>query len=161
AVATFTADNSFELFINGKPAMKSDNWGAPTQADLAELLVAGDNMIAVKATNGGDSPNPAGAIGDIVAFGGEHEPQAILSTDAAWRVSEREETGWVEAKFDDSSWKPAAALGDWSVGPWNIARLVAQGGVVAQWAAKLPAGFRIRAALLPLDGLQSALGRPN
>src|SRR5262249_7504364 len=64
AVATFSADNSFELFINGKPAMKSDNWGAPVQADLAEFLVAGDNAIALKAVNGGSSPNPAGAIGD-------------------------------------------------------------------------------------------------
>jgi hypothetical protein len=61
AVATFTADNSFELFINGKSVGKSDNWNSPAQLDVTEALVTGKNIIGLKAANGGNSPNPAGA----------------------------------------------------------------------------------------------------
>ncbi len=50
---------------------KSDNWNAPLQADVADALIAGKNVIAIKAVNGGTSPNPAGAIGEVVAFGAD------------------------------------------------------------------------------------------
>ena len=161
AIATFSADNSFELFVNGKSVMKSDNWGAPAQADVAEFLKSGGNVIALKAANGGSSPNPAGTIGEIAALNAQGKLVALLSTDATWRVSETEAAGWLKSEFDGSSWRGASVLGDASVGPWNIAEIIARGAVVPQAVARLPAGFKIRAALLPLDSLQAALGRPN
>ena len=161
AIATFTADNSFELTINGKSLAKSDNWGAPVQVDATALLRPGKNIVAVKAVNGGNGPNPAGAIGEIVAFGTDGQVIAAIATDDSWRVSETEPVGWLKADFDDSSWKPASVLGDATVDPWNVAQILERSGAVVQASSALPVGFRMRAALLPLDALQGALGRPN
>ncbi len=161
SVATFTADNSAELWINGKMVGKSDNWSAPVQLDVTEAVNAGKNIVALKAANGGTGPNPAGAIGEIVAFSAEGKSFATLTTDDAWRVSEQEAAGWQKPDFDDSSWKAAVVLGDSSIGPWNVAAIAAKGITAATVKSQLPADFRVRAALLPLDPLQAALGRPN
>jgi hypothetical protein len=84
-----------------------------------------------------------------------------LATDDSWRVSEASAADWLKPNFDDSSWNPASVLGDATVGPWNIAQIIERTGTTIQANATLPATFRIRAALLPLDSLQAALGRPN
>jgi mono/diheme cytochrome c family protein len=161
AIATFTADNSCELFVNGKSVGKLDNWAMPFQVDVADALIAGKNVLAIKAANGGSSPNPAGVIGEVVALGADGKHVGLLSTDESWRVSEVEAAGWQKAEFSDSAWTAAAVLGDASVDPWQIEKSVAQGNLNSQVSAPLPAEFRIRAALLPLDSLQAALGRPN
>jgi hypothetical protein len=161
AIATFTCDNSFELFINGKSLAKSDNWGAPAQVDLTRALTAGKNVVALKATNGADAPNPAGVIGEIVVYDAVGKQSALLATDDSWRVSESAAADWLKPEFDGTSWKPASVLGDATVGPWNIAQVLERTGTTLQANATLPTGYRIRAALLPLDSLQAALGRPN
>lgn len=161
AVATFTVDNSFELVINGRPLTKSDNWGAPVQLDATGLLTAGKNVVAVKAINGGKEPNPAGVIGEIVVFDADGKQAALLATDESWRASEMDAAGWLNLDFDDSSWKSASVLGDATVDPWNVAQILERTGAVVQANPKLPATFRVRAALLQLDPLQAALGRPN
>jgi len=161
AVATFTADNSFELWINGKSVGKSDNWSTPAQIDVTEAVVPGKNVVALKAVNGGSGPNPAGAIGEIVTLSAEGKPISTLTTDDKWRVSEVEAAAWLKADFDASAWKAAVVLGDAGIGPWNVAAIVQQGVAAASVKAQLPADFRVRSALLPLDPLQAALGRPN
>jgi hypothetical protein len=161
AVATFTCDNAFELWINGTSVGKSDNWAAPVQFDVTELLLADKNIVALKATNGGTGPNAAGAIGEVVAFSDDGKPFATLTTDDSWQVSEAESAGWLKPDFDVSSWKAAAVLGDATIGPWNVAAIIEKGIAAATVKAQLPSDFRVRAALLPLDPLQAALGRPN
>src|SRR5262249_34050610 len=85
-----------------------------------------------------------------------------LSTDESWRVSGMEAAGWQNLEFEASSWKAAAPLGDSAVEPWKVDAIF-EGWIAkdVEEAAQLPPGFRIRAALLPLDSLQAALGRPN
>ena len=161
AIATFTADNSFELTINGKSLAKSDNWVSPVQVDVTRMLAAGKNIVAVTAVNGSDAPNPAGVIGEIVAFGADGKLLAVLATDDSWRVSEADVAGWLKLDFDDTSWKSASVLGDATVAPWNVAQILERTGAVVQPNSALPATFRVRAALLPLDSLQAALGRPS
>ncbi len=164
AVATFTADNSFELFINGKSVTRSSTWNAPVRLEAAQFLVAGKNLVAVKAANDGKEPNPAGLIGEIVVHNAKGEPIETLSTDETWRISGSESAGWQKPEFDDSSWTAAIALGDSAVEPWKVKAIV-EGRIAREVEAaaqlQLPPGFRIRAGLLPLDSLQAALGRPN
>jgi hypothetical protein len=162
AVATFTADNSFELFINGREVARSSTWNAPVHEEPTKSFVAGENVLALKAANGGKDPNPAGVIGEIVAYNAKGEPIETLSTDETWRISETESAGWQEPEFDDSSWTAAIALGDSAVEPWKV-KAILEGRVAkeVEETARLPTGFRIRAGLLPLDSLQAALGRPN
>jgi hypothetical protein len=162
AVTTFTADNSFELFVNGKSVTRSSTWESPVHIEATRLLVAGKNLVTVKAANGGKEPNPAGVIGEIVAYNANGELTETLSTDETWRISETEFAGWQKPEFDDSSWKPAIPLGVSSVEPWKV-KAILEGRVAkeVEETARLPTGFRIRAGLLPLDSLQAALGRPN
>lgn len=161
AIATLTADNSIEFFVNGKTLAKSENWNQPVQVDLADALVPGKNVLGIKAANGGTTPNPAGAIAEIVTFGADGKVQALLATDEIWRVSESEAAGWLGPEFRDTDWKPASVLGDSSVEPWRVAQAIGRGLSLALSVPQLPADFRVRAALLPLDPLQAALGRPN
>jgi Protein of unknown function (DUF1549)/Protein of unknown function (DUF1553)/Planctomycete cytochrome C len=161
AVATLTADNAFELFVNGQSLAKSDNWNAPVQVDVTAALIAGDNVIALSATNGGSTPNSAGAIAEIATISSEGKRLETLSTDASWHVAGNAPAEWTRADFDARGWKPASVLGDGTIGPWNVAELIKQGAVVSRHNAQLPEGFRVRASLLPLDSLQAALGRPN
>lgn len=161
ALATFTADNSFELFVNGQQVAKSDDWGAPALVEISGTLTAGLNVIALKATNGGNSANAAGAIGEIVILSSNGTRLATLSTDDTWQVIGNAPPEWTKSDFDASSWKKAVTLGDATVGPWEIAERVRQSPPTLQSAGRLPDDFRIRASLLPLDALQSALGRPN
>src|SRR5262249_49026158 len=120
AVATFTGDNSFELFINGKSVGKSENWNAPAQFHVTGTLVDGKNVVAVKAANGGSSPNPAGVIGEIASLSADGKVLATLSTDDTWQSSESETAGWLKAEFGPAKWKAAVVLGDTSISPWNI-----------------------------------------
>ena len=133
----------------------------PLQIDVTAALTAGKNVIAIKGTNGGSSPNPAGVIGEIATFGADGKPVALLSTDPTWRSANAESAGWLMPDFNDSAWKPAEALGNSSIDPWQIAAAVGKGFKFLRRDGSLPENFRIRAALLPLDALQAALGRPN
>jgi hypothetical protein len=155
ALAIIAADNHAQLIVNGLPVGKCDDWTAPVQVDVTGNLIAGKNVIAIVATNDGESPNPAGAIGEIVLLSAEGKRIAGLSTDDSWSYSTKDAPEWYKADFDASGWKKAAALGDAALGPWNMAARV------AQKYSPLPSGFRIRASLMPLDALQAALGRPN
>ncbi len=49
-----TADNSFELWVNGRKAGKGDNFHVASAFDVKRLLRAGTNVLAVAAENGGD-----------------------------------------------------------------------------------------------------------
>ncbi|MFN0054958.1 MAG: DUF1549 domain-containing protein [Planctomycetales bacterium] len=161
AIATVTVDNAFELFVNGQPVAKSENWNSPVQVDVARALQPGNNVIALRGTNGGNGPNAAGAIVEILALDEQGRTVETLVSDETWVVAGNAPAAWVQRDFDAASWKPASVLGDATVGPWNVAEIIRQGGASLQTTAQLPAGFRLRCALLPLDQLQAALGRPN
>ncbi len=95
AIATFTADNSFEFFINGNSLVKRFRQLELHRYRRTPLgcLRPGKNVVAVKAINGGNAPNPAGVIGEIVAFGRRWQIRRaalLLATDESWRVSEKE-----------------------------------------------------------------------
>jgi hypothetical protein len=161
ALATLTADNSIEFLVNGKTLAKSENWNQPVQVDLGDALRQGKNVIGLKAANGGTTPNPAGAIAEIIAWSADGKVLALLATDESWRVSETDPRGWLDAEFNDDGWKRASVLGDATIEPWRIAQSIGSNLSIAQASTALPPDFRVRAALLPLDSLQAALGRPN
>jgi hypothetical protein len=159
---TITADNSFELFVNGKKVTRSTTWDPPVRIEPTQFFVAGKNVVGVKAINAGKDPNPAGVIAEIAVYNAKGELTETLSTDETWRVSGTEAPGWQNLEYDAASWMAAAPLGDSAVEPWKVnAILEAWIAKDVEEAAQLPPGFRIRAALLPLDSLQAALGRPN
>ena len=119
-----TCDNFAALYVNGKPACKTDDelnagWRNPVQVDLKPLLAAGRNVLAVRAENfDSQNANPAGLLGVFqVEF--EQGPPIVLATGPAWKSCAKEQPGWAEPALDDSDWKTVKVLAKYGAGPWG------------------------------------------
>jgi alpha-L-rhamnosidase len=134
ASVVMCADNGFALFVNGKEALNGDDWHAPQRVEITELLKAGDNILAVAASNGGGSPNPAGLIGRVIVELADGR-QVTLETGSAWKAHNREQTGWREAGFDDAGWSAAQEITKPGGAPWG--QLQSQENTPAPWVRKL------------------------
>ncbi len=122
ATCTVAADNSYALFINGAKAAAGYDFGRTNSFDVTQLLRAGENTIAVSATNAGESPNPAGLIGAIlVEF--EEGPPIVVATDRTWRTSDKELPDWKKPGFDPAGWIEAKELGAYGMAPWGEVKL--------------------------------------
>jgi hypothetical protein len=109
-----SADNGFTLYVNGHKALEGSGWETPIAADIARLLRAGDNVIAVEARNEG---GPGGVLLQAAVSVGKET--VTLASGPSWRVTIEEPAGWLEPGFDDSAWAPAVDLGAPPVGPWG------------------------------------------
>lgn len=111
AMASFsmTADNRFELFVNGKEAAIGDDFHTIVTADVASLLKPGKNVFEVVAENDGTTPNPAGLIGAL---------SVRLSTGVSLVfITDKQ---WSSATAPEGDRKPAMELGAISSGPWGL-----------------------------------------
>ncbi|MBP2479368.1 alpha-L-rhamnosidase [Crossiella equi] len=110
-----TADDAADVWVNGKPVSTSprvaDSWKNAVVLDLAGLLTAGPNTIAVRAEN--TSQSPAGLIAKLLV------PGRTVPTDGAWRASLTGPAGWEQPGFDDRAWPQAKALVTHGAGPWG------------------------------------------
>lgn len=106
AVVKLNADNVFELYVNGGYVGENAFWDMPRTYDITADLVAGRNVIAVKAVNLVD---PAGFRAAVRVRLADGRVSDYLS-DATWRVSIDERDGWQDVNFDDADWASAADL---------------------------------------------------
>jgi len=161
AVVVVSADNEFELFVNGHPVAKGQNWSQPGVIHVGPHLRAGRNVLAITAKNGGSSPNPAGLIAALMVSDRDGGYQALVATDETWQVVAKPTPGWLVATKTSAS-RNAVSVAPGDGGPWKIAGRVETLDVVAQTDAVGLWGDRpVVAALQPRDTLQAALGRPN
>ncbi|MBN1764963.1 MAG: family 78 glycoside hydrolase catalytic domain [Sedimentisphaerales bacterium] len=118
AKCIISADDRFELFINGKLVGKGNNWNMATIFDVKDFLKYPDNVIAVMVENVGDSENPAGLIVsiDIEFTSGDHFKPI---TDEQWLVSNEGKVRWRDTDFDHSDWPQAQVLGRYGIEPWG------------------------------------------
>ena len=87
ATCVITADNTFDLSINGQKVGHGDDWHQPATLDVTSLLHAEtDNKIEVTATNTGDGPSPAGLIAKLHVEFQEGDPLDIV-TDGQWEAA--------------------------------------------------------------------------
>ncbi len=114
-----TADNEFLLYVNGRIATRGNNFHQVYEADVRPLLQPGGNVLAVRVTNGGDAPNPAGLI---VALWGEYEDGGSFEvfTDGQWRASQQSGTKWRSAVDAMDGWTAAQDLGAAGMAPWHL-----------------------------------------
>lgn len=115
---TLTADNSFDLWVNGKPVGSRDDFTQPEAFEITRLLQPGTNLIAVAAANGGDSPNPAGLIAALeIRLRSGHT--LIVPTDREWRTSETAAPHWNSDVATERDWQPAMELSAFGMAPWG------------------------------------------
>jgi hypothetical protein len=81
ATCAMSADNSFELSINGKSAGSGNNWNKEWKFDIAPLLKPGKNTISVVAEN--TEKGAAGLIGALVVNLSDGKTLRI-PTDKTW-----------------------------------------------------------------------------
>ncbi|MDB6078470.1 MAG: hypothetical protein JWO82_2217 [Akkermansiaceae bacterium] len=151
AAAVISADNSFELYVNGRQVSKGDDWEEPVSIPLKDALRTGDNELLLVVTNGGAGPNPAGALFHALLVQGAQ--RAELVSDATWEAttSVPDDRGRFNRKPD---WKPAVVL---TTNPWGK---ITQSLPMQLTAMESP-GPMVRASLLKSDTLMRTLGRPN
>ena len=119
AMLFITCDNGFECFANGDPAGISSDWTIPTSLDLTPWLHAGENVLAVKATNDGAA---AGLIAKLrVVF--NDDTTLEIASDSTWIVSKTAPKVWNKPKFDDASWEKPVVLGPYGIKPWGELKL--------------------------------------
>jgi alpha-L-rhamnosidase len=116
-----TADNEFVAFINGQRVGAGNNFKSVSDFDVTTQLHAGENVIAVEATNAGDSPNPAGLIGELRIEFAAGEP-LVVGTGADWKSADRANAGWQRVGVDASGWAAAKVLGNNGMAPWGTLR---------------------------------------
>jgi hypothetical protein len=115
-----SADDRFSAQLNGNNLGSGADWNLPRQFnDLAPLLTAGTNVLAIAAENmPAPGANPAGLIAmlDIqFAVGGAVQ----IVSDESWRCAKTESAGWNSTSFDDSAWTNAMMAARYSGGPWG------------------------------------------
>ena len=152
AEAVVSADNRFELYVNGIKAGAGTDWQAPTSIPLKELLRTGQNEFLLVVTNEGAGPNPAAGLFHALLKQGSK--WAELVSDATWDAT---------AAVPDASGRFAAGVVDWKpavrVDPGSWQKVTP--GIPAQLASAVSPAPMVRAALLKSDLLMRTLGRPN
>ncbi|HRZ17564.1 MAG TPA: hypothetical protein P5141_08380, partial [Candidatus Hydrogenedentes bacterium] len=109
ARAFMTADNSFELFVNGRSAGAGNNFNAIQVMEVGTLLRTGENFLEVTAGNGDDTPNPAGLIGALHLTFADGSARVIATNG-----------DWISAREEDGAWTPVMDLGPQDMAPWNL-----------------------------------------
>ncbi len=116
AAFLLSADNVYELFVNGKSAGKSaggaEDWRKPGTLDISKLLKSGQNVFTIAATNlKSGNANPAGLIGRYT-ISVENGKPIVGWIDKTWMATNAEQPDasaiWVAAleiaKFGEMPW---------------------------------------------------------
>ena len=112
ALLLASADNHIEVWVNGQPAGKSDEWAEAAKTDVGKLLKPGRNTIAVLARNDG------GIAGLVVRL--ESGKDLLAESNTSWRVSNaKPDAKWLSTDFDDAKWETATVVAKLGAQPWG------------------------------------------
>ena len=112
-----TADDSYQLWVDGR--LLGETAGAENEwqgSKAYTVALDGDAVIAVRTTNGPNSP--AGLIAKVRVIYTDGTT-ATITTDATWKASKQVPAGFEQPGFDDSAWAPAAVHAVYGTGPWG------------------------------------------
>jgi len=142
AAVTLTADNGYELFVNGRRIKtNAGDWKKAETYDVAKALRKGRNVFAVRNSN-------EGGVGGLLLEARVHLASGKLlyvATDETWKMGRTAPEGWQKLDFDDGAWQKPNAVGPPPVQPWgDVPGLPAapEGGQVVWYRFRLPAGAK-------------------
>lgn len=113
-----TADNSFEVWVNGKRAGIGDHFDRSYVMDIAALLQPGTNVIAVKAENTTGVASPAGLAATVEIKCNDGHSQWI-PTDGTWEAAKAVSTTWQTESERVPEWTAVRDLGPVGMAPWG------------------------------------------
>lgn len=112
-----TADNRFEVYVNGALVGKGEAWDHEYRFDVASKLVPGWNRLAVAARNEG---GPCGVRFTLRVTLKRGDPVWVV-TDGQWVASPRETPGWRKVGGSRGGWNQAHVIGRYGCAPWGRA----------------------------------------
>lgn len=117
ASLTITADDRYELFVNGRRVGKGNSIRQMEQYDITRMLGRGRNVIAIRVTNLAEGPAALAARVFVKPYGAQW---LSYSTDATWRTALDAVPSWPTTAYNDARWKPAQVYGELgSTAPWD------------------------------------------
>lgn len=128
------ADDRFTVWLNGKELGASADWQRPLTIGAATALVAGSNVLAVRAENvkAPVAQNPAGlTVGLEIELADKTKLQ--VRSDSKWRAFKTEVPGWRQRDFEDSGWPAAMIAAKFGDAPWGpVGGPESNGGIAPQ-----------------------------
>lgn len=118
AQLAMTADNGFEVWVNGERAGAGEDANQLFRLDVARWLKPGTNLLAVAGFNAHEEPNPAGWIGTLaVQFrdGGTLE----VNTDRQWESAVTAPERWRDDAAS-TGWSAAMDVGPLGMEPYPV-----------------------------------------
>ena len=153
ATVTLTADNGYELFVNGQRLGADGTWNQAETYDAAKALRKGKNVLAVRNTN-------QGSVGGLLLEARIRLASGkvlTVATDETWKMTKQAPDGWQKPDFDDGAWDKPSPKGKPPVAPWgDVPGLPAppKGGQVVWYRFRLPAGAKSVRVPTDAKGLQ-------
>lgn len=109
-----TADDEFDLFLNGQKIGSGKNWQDIQQWRISETLQPGANVIAVRAHN---HTGPCGLIASVEVELDDGTKTRLVSGDK-WLVAEEPPPGWPGTLKEGVSVVPASPIAPYGKGVW-------------------------------------------
>jgi hypothetical protein len=126
AMIKATGDNEIEIYKNGEFLSSGVNWSSikfiPAHIESGDLI----------GFNGVDHGGIGAVIGEITWRDAQGNLSSLV-TDASWKVSTTEVSGWEFQDFDDSEWLGATAVAAFGKAPWGTPTLLSYISSKAQW----------------------------
>ena len=151
--ATFylTADNRFELFVNGINAGNGNSYTKFFELDMTSFLKQGVNQLAIKAINEGTQNNEAGLIGQLNIQTKEGSSIQI-PIDTTWAVSNKEFNGWEKNDFaENNEWVTPTVRGEYGCKPWG--KIFSEKSRMPVFRKEFSINKKIQRALVHICGL--------
>lgn len=105
AVIEFEADDSCEVFVNGRRVGTTKTPRSVERVDVSTAVRPGKNIVAIRATNrvGNDAGLKVGFM-----FKPTNAKWRIVVSDSEWKSSKIASQNWQLLRFDDSRWESAS-----------------------------------------------------
>lgn len=104
ALLRVTADNSYRVFLDGRPIGQGGDWRVLIEYDVTRLLEAGRHVLAVSAVNDYDIAGLLAGLRIRLAGGGVIE----IPSDTSWRVAPGDLDTWMDPiRRRETAWERA------------------------------------------------------
>lgn len=147
-----TADHSFEFYFNGQKIGEGGDWRQVQRYALHDEFKA-ENLIAIKGTNDGDIPNPAGLL-FALRIQYEDDTEQFIYSDKSWLSTDKTpRENWTQIDMETADWKQVSRR--------NAAN--SYWGKLYDFAYKEKdnESHFVRASLTKQDPFLKSLGRPS
>ncbi len=139
AEISITADNRYQLWVNGTETGTGSEWQHLDSYQLKKRLNVGTNTIAIEAKN--DDTGPAGLLVKLT-YTDDAGPHLLVTDDQWLTTDDVGTTDWMKPAYKDAKWSKAKMLAPLGQGPWGTQ--LGSGNRTQQKARfNVPEGFQV------------------